>query len=387
MARNFLTAINLNKNELQNPAAHNLAGAPSSPVKGQFYMNTTDNTLYYWDGSQWQSAKGGSVSFPGFGAVTASTTFGAAKNDGVGTTAARADHTHGTPTHVNADHAAINLSALAAPTTDLNIGGFKLVNVGTPVGATDGVNKSYVDNLTAGLSWKDAVRVATTANIALTGTQTIDGVAVVAGDRVLVKNQTAGQQNGIYVVAAGAWARTADADTATEMESASVFVMEGAQADTGWVMTTNAPITIDTTPLTWVQFSGSGAIIGGAGLVMTGSTLDVVAGNGSLVVNANDVVVGFAGSGANFGTAVTPARSDHTHTGLYTRSASANCLAATSTTVTHSFGTKNVAVEVYRNSSPWDTVDCDVERPDNNNVTVRFSVAPAAAEYVIVVVG
>lgn len=405
MARNFLTAINLNKNELQNPLAHNLAAAPASPAKGQFYMNTTDNTLYYWDGSQWQSAKGGSTPFPGFGAVTAEQTFGAGKNDGVATTAARADHTHGNPTHDNAAHNGINLSALAAPTADVSMGGFKLTNVGTPLASTDAANKGYVDNAVAGLSWKDSVRMATTSNVALTGAGVaVDGVTPVVGDRILVKNQSSPQENGIYVVAAGAWARAGDADIAAEIEGMAAYVNEGTtNGDTAWVCTANAPITVGTTPLPFVQFVGGGTITAGNGLTQTGNTLNVGAGTG-ITVNADDVAValngvdnprladmaqntikGRIGAGTGDPEDLTAAQVRSILGSL--RSATVNCVAGTVTTVNHNFGYRNVSVTVWRNSTPWDDVDPDIERPDGNNVVVRFNAAVAANEYQIMVVG
>jgi phage-related tail fiber protein len=104
------------------------------------------------------------------------------------------------------------------------------------------------------VAWKDAVRGATTANITLSGTQTVDGVSLGVGDRELVKNQSTGSQNGIYVVASGAWTRATDMDTSAEAPSGmAVMVQEGtANADTGWQLTTNAAITLDTTALVFV---------------------------------------------------------------------------------------------------------------------------------------
>lgn len=104
---------------------------------------------------------------------------------------------------------------------------------------------------------KDSVRAATTANITLSGAQTIDGVSVIAGDRVLVKNQSTASQNGIYDCASGAWARSADSDTSAEVTGGMfVFVNEGTvNGDTGWILTTNDPITLASTSLTFAQFS------------------------------------------------------------------------------------------------------------------------------------
>ena len=142
-----------------------------------------------------------------------------------------------------------------------------------------------------GLDVKESVRVATTANITLSGTQTIDGVSVVAGDRVLVKNQTSAAENGIYVVAAGAWSRAEDADEPAELNAGTfVFVEEGTtNADSGFVVSSNNPITIGTDAMNWVQFSGTGQITAGDGLIKSGSTLAVGGTTDRITVNADSV--------------------------------------------------------------------------------------------------
>lgn len=145
-----------------------------------------------------------------------------------------------------------------------------------PVNALDAATKQYVDNLAAGLEVKTSVRAATTANITLSGAQTIDGVAVVAGDRILVKNQTTTSQNGIYLVAAGAWTRATDADAWAELISAFVFVESGTtNADTGWVCTVDRGGTLGTTASTWTQFAGAGAVTAGAGMVVSGNQVSL----------------------------------------------------------------------------------------------------------------
>ena len=294
MSRKFLTALDLAKNELQNAAVQNLAGAPASPVKGQLYFNTSDNTLYWCEnnvGPVWISARGGGTGFPGFGSSTATITFGLSKSDGVAGTTARADHTHGTPTHDASAHSTIPLSSLAVPSGPVSFNGQLITSVGTPSASTDATNKQYVDNLTAGLAWKDSVRIASTANLGLTGLTAIDGVTPIANDRILVKNQSAPAQNGIYTAAAGAWTRSTDSDIEAELVNATVFVSEGTTlGDTAWVMTTNAPITVGTTALTWVQFGAGQVYTAGAGL--TGTTTFDVIGDTSIVVTADLVTRG-----------------------------------------------------------------------------------------------
>lgn len=151
------------------------------------------------------------------------------------------------------------LDQMTAPTGSLSLNSQKITNLATPTLDTDATTKAYVDALAQGLSWKASVRAATTANITLSGTQTIDGVEVTAGDRVLVKDQSTATANGIYVVAAGAWARATDADVSAEVPTGlAVFVSEGtASGDKAWVLTTNAPITLGTTGLAFAQMTGS----------------------------------------------------------------------------------------------------------------------------------
>lgn len=177
------------------------------------------------------------------------------------------------------------LDQMAAPTVAVSFNSQRITDLATPTADTDAANKAYVDAARQGLDVKDSVRVATTANITLSGTQTIDGIAVVAGDRVLVKNQTTGSANGIYVVAAGAWTRSTDANTNAKVTAGMfTFVEQGTtNADSGWVLSTPNPITLGTTALTFTQFSGAGQITAGAGLTKTGNTLDVGAGTGIAV--------------------------------------------------------------------------------------------------------
>lgn len=498
MAKKFLTAIDLAKNELQNAQVQNLAAAPSTPVKGQLYMNTSDNTLYWWDGTVWQPAKSGA---PAFGTILQEQTFGATKVDGVATTVARSDHGHGNPIHDNSAHSAITLNSLAVPTTAVSMNGQLLTNVGTPVSSTDASNKSYVDNLTAGLSWKEAARAALTTNRALTALTALDGVTPVANDRILLMGQTAQAENGLWLAQTGAWTRPTDYDAAGEAEGAAVFVLEGtANGDKAFVNTTNAPITIGTTSTVWVQFGGGAAITAGAGLTGT-TTFDVVAGDTSLTVAADNLVVntaviatvasvatkantsttvtagtGLTGGGdlsanrtfdVGAGTGITVAADtvalDTTYAdGRYVGKTGAQSMTGPLTTtvasgtgiqatgggdivvsgggsltvlspgninvtgagsqvtnsnaptatnhltnkayvdglvkrfaqdvggstaqvITHNLNTLDTVTQVYRKASPFDQIECDVEHTSTTTSTLRFTVAPAAAEYRVVV--
>jgi hypothetical protein len=184
------------------------------------------------------------------------------------------------------------LDQFAVPTADVSLNSQKITNLADPVSAQDAATKAYVDAARSGLDVKASVRAATTANITLSGTQTIDGVSLNVGDRVLVKNQSASSQNGIYVVAAGSWARATDADSDAEVTPGMfAFIEEGtANGDSGWVLSTNSPTTLGTTALTFAQFSGTGQITAGDGLTKTSNTLDIVTASSSrIVVNADSI--------------------------------------------------------------------------------------------------
>jgi len=145
-----------------------------------------------------------------------------------------------------------------------------------PTSGLEAATKQYVDGVAQGLDIKESVVVATTASITLSGEQSIDGVSVVTGDRVLVKDQGSGSPNaanGIYVCASGAWSRSTDADEDDEVTSGMFcFVEEGTvNGNTGWVLTTNDPITVGTTAIEFTQFSGAGTYTNGAGLTLTGN--------------------------------------------------------------------------------------------------------------------
>ena len=144
-----------------------------------------------------------------------------------------------------------------------------------PVSNTDIANKQYVDAIAQGLNPKQAVKCATTVNITLSGLQTIDTYTTLAGDRVLVKNQSTSSQNGIYIAASGAWTRSSDMDVWTEVPGAYTVVLNGTQGQTGWVCTAADTGTIGVTAMPWVQFSGSATYYAGTGLTLVANTFSI----------------------------------------------------------------------------------------------------------------
>ena len=329
---------------------------------------------------------------PSFGSVTAQTSFGASSGNGSATTVTRSDHTHGTPVHDNAAHSAINISALATPAADVAWAGYKITGLGAPTADGDAANKGYVDGVAQGLLIKEAVHVATATVLPNSpawtstngGTYTattfgqieIDGELITDTQRILVKNQVDSQYNGIYEVTTQGdgstyWVikRSADANTSAEVKSGMfTFVQTGdTLANTGWVLTTDNPITLNTTGLVFSQFSGAGTYIEGNGIDINGNTISAVAGTGITVTSG----------GINIDTSVVVRK----------YAANVGDASATSYTISHGLNTRDVQVTVYDNSSPYAEVICDVQHTSTSAVTLLFSIAPTSNQYRVVVQG
>jgi hypothetical protein len=213
----------------------------------------------------------GTASFDGSANATISTTL-ATVNSNIGAFTKITINAKGLATA----GAQASLTDLSAPTASFGFGNQLLTNLADPVNDQDAATKFYVDSVAQGLDVKASVVAGTTANITLSGAQTIDGVSIVAGNRVLVKAQTNAAENGIYVASNTSWSRSADANTWDELVSAYTFVEQGSTyADTGWVCTVNAGGTLGTTPVTWSQFSGAGTYQAGTGLTLTGNTFSI----------------------------------------------------------------------------------------------------------------
>jgi hypothetical protein len=173
--------------------------------------------------------------------------------------------------------------------SDISFNNYKIVNLAPATAGTDAVNLNQLQAAQAGLDWKVEADVATTANITLSGLQTIDGVSATAGMIVLVKNQTTASENGLYTVASGAWVRTADTATADAINHATTFVKTGdTQAITQWTIS-NTITTLDTDPVTWVQTNALAGVTAGIGLAKTGNTLNINLGAGIVELPSDEV--------------------------------------------------------------------------------------------------
>lgn len=257
--------------------------------------------------------------------------------------------------------------------TDLDFGSIaRVLNLLDPASPQEPATKAYVDSAVEGLAWKDACRVATQGNINLSSPgSTIDGVTMVAGDRVLVRAQTAAAENGIYLWNGGATAmtRAPDANTFAELEQAVTTVEEGTSAGSSYRQT-QVNGTLGTSDVLWAAF-GTAA----------GAATETSAGIAELATQAE------TDAGTDDARIVTPLKLANWSLRKRKTAADIGDGSATQFDVTHNFGTRDVYVAVYRNASPYDEVNTDVEHLDANTVRVRFAAAPTSNQFRVVVLG
>jgi hypothetical protein len=279
-------------------AASGDAGAPTTlaPSEIAFNENASDLKLYYGLGDDGSGEATSVIAIGGSGAFFSKTDTRTANTILAGPTTGSA----AAPTFralVAAD--LLKLNQFTAPDGAVSLNSQKITNLGTPTADADAASKSYVDGVAQGLDIKEAARVATTANITLSGTQTIDGVSVVADDRVLVKDQNTASENGLYLCKASSWTRTDDLATGADASSVFVFISEGStQADQGFVCSSDkGSSVVATNNLSFTQFSGAGSITAGDGLQKSGSTLSAdLKANGGLVIESSELAIDLAAS-------------------------------------------------------------------------------------------
>jgi hypothetical protein len=433
MAQKFLTNIDLNQNELLNFKVQVLASDPTA-YTGRMYYNSTNGVVRVYNGTAWVNAITSitttgantdaiTVTPSANGTVTIALNLADADSAGLLTGAFFTDLTNATTSST--------LNTLAKRNADGQI------SVGTPTADAHAATKAYVDSARSGLDVKQSVRVASVAPVAiataLEAGDVIDGVTLVEGDRVLLKDQSTASENGIYVAVAsgaGAASRATDADSSAEVTTGMfTFVSEGTvNADNGFVLTTNDTITLGTTGLTFVQFSGAGQITAGFGLTKSGNTLDVVgtadritANNDSIDIastyvgqstittlgtittgvwgpDATDIAVASGGTGSstesgartNLASSAAEATGRTSTAPTLARIASRACLAhsggVSTTIVTHNFNTTVVMVQVFQPST-GEIVIGDVTNRTTDTVTVVLQGEIGAGDYTIVVTG
>lgn len=357
----FGNNIDLNKNELQNARIQNLASAPGSPVVGQIYHDTASgNSPHFYNGSWIRLSWGSTDPY------------------------ARANHTGTQTASTISDLATVvkayKVSEFAAAIANVAMGGFKITGLATPTVAGDAAEYSWVlsqcQTAAAGIDAKASVRAATVAAGTLASSfangSVIDGVTLVTGDRILIKNQATATENGIYKVnVSGAPTRATDCDSATNYTSqAFTFVEEGTTlSGSQWKVSTTGVFVIGTTNITWAQFGAGSAYTNGNGLNLTSVTFSIkLPASSGLTVDASGLYLDTAIAVRKYATTI----GDGT---------------TTSIVVTHNLNTRDVNVSVIEAASSWNAIMVDWQATTVNTITVIFATAPTASQYRVLVTG
>jgi len=449
MAKKFLVNIDLGGNQLLSARVQNGTSAPTTYGKGQLWYDSTNNILKVYNGSSFDSLSTSAGGVTSINALQGAIVFYGTANQ-IAVTASSSSVTLSLPSTISVTtscatnfYGAFNGSATYATTagsvtgaTSSNTNSAYVVRDASgraqftdPSAAQDAATKNYVDTVAQGLNTHDAVDVATTATLTATYTAgttdasgglgigasltstsntslTIDNVAVAVNNRVLVKNQSTGTQNGIYYVSASGsgstpWVlvRAEDSNNSIAGEMANgdfVFVVSGSLgAGTGWVLnsasTTGTPtraIKIGTDTVTYTQFSGQGTYTAGNGITISGNTFSVKNGTG----------LDFSSSSLVFASGTTSQGATGVSGGAYTYATQKQSAtitgnnSATSFAISHNLNSRDVNVQVYQTSATPDTqyaeVEVDIVRPSTSVVTVSFAAAVATGDtYNVVITG
>ena len=358
----FANHVDAGGYEIRNALAEKVNGlpTPSGAMSGRFVYNTVNNRYYVCENGVWGLTATNSDTLAG-------QTLTQLRDFSLTTGQRPASAISDFDTQVRTS----TLSQMGAPTADVTFNSRKITNLLAGTSANDAVNKSQLDAVAAianasavGIAIKAPVKAAATTNITLSGTQTVDGVALVAGDRVLVAGQSAAAGNGIYIVASGAWSRSTDADESTELAPGTLVVVTAgtANGDSLWGVISDSAITIGTTVQTWARIiaGSSGTFsIAGNGLTSSGSTVSVQAGNGIIADGSS--------------TRVDPA--------VVVRKYSVTLPASgTTATVTHSLNTEDVQVQV-RDVATKDLIFVGITVTGVNTVSIDFGAAVTASQW------
>ena len=425
MSRQFLTSVDLAKNELLNARVQNLAAAPSTPVTGQIYFDTTLGALRQFDGTVWKTyTKAGDIVNSD---IAANAEIDITKLDT--DVLARANHTGTQPASTISDFdtqvRTNRLDQMAAPTANVSMNENRLTAVAYPVDAQDAANKQYVDDAIAGLTWKEAVHLLSVVNVPLTGasgTLVIDGHpaldATDDGYRLLLVNQTNTLENGIYVYTDNgttySLSRPADADQFGDLIGATVFVQEGnLYGSSAWTQAEHYLTSFDNQE--WVQFSGAAQITAGNGLVKDGNLIEVVGTADRITANADSIDIASTYVGQTSittvgtittgtwdastiavtagGTGAENAKDARANLGATTKYSANNPLLSTSFgqvtwTITHNLDTPDVIIQL-REVVSGATVEADmvVVNKDVASISWLSSTNVLADQYRVVVIG
>lgn len=257
--------------------------------------------------------------------------------------------------------------------TDLDMNSVsKILNLPNPTADQHAATKAYVDSAVEGIAWKDSCRVATQSNINLSSPgSTIDSISMSANDRVLVRSQTSASANGIYIWngASTAMSRALDASTAAELEQAVTTVEEGTSAGVSYRQTA-VNFSLGTDDVLWTTFgqAAGAASESSAGIIEIATQTET-------------------NTGTDDARAITPLKLAN-YTG-FTKKYAVNIGDGSNTayTVTHNLATRDVAVTVRENASPYAEIICDVAMTTTNTLTITFAAAPTSDQYRVVVVG